>query len=372
MRRASPQLVAQRIREGRGERNESFGKARATSATDEPVAKIVQHSEPPSKILSPSSLHTGHFALSNFRMTKRIAIFLSVICFPLNAQQPAATESGSVTVDCNAGGAINRRLIKVKPGDVIRVRGTCLENVIVQPELQRITIDGQGTATVKPADARQPAIQVLGREITIRGFTTNGGFSGIAINRGGTAIVDHNTIENASEMGLEVSQNSFGRIINNTIRHSGVDGILVLGSASAHIGVLRTDDTVPSPNSILENGGDGIRVLRVSTVRLIGNTLAGNRRNGLSVQQASHADVAGNTFNGNGEHGIRVVGNSVVNLADSAMGLFTQPNKTSIPNGLFGIKCESGAYVDGPIGGLEGKAGTKDVSDTTCIDRSIR
>jgi len=168
-----------------------------------------------------------------------------------------------------------------------------------------------------------------------------------------------------------VSQNSFGRIINNTIRHSGVDGILVLGSASAHIGVLRTDDTVPSPNSILENGGDGIRVLRASTARIIGNNLAGNRRSGLSVQQASHADVAGNTFNENGEYGIRVTGNSVVNLADSAMGLFTQPNKTAVPNGRFGVRCESGAYVDGPIGSLAGKNGAKD-ADTTCIDRSIR
>ena len=247
-----------------------------------------------------------------------------------------------------------------------------MENVVIQSELQRITIDGQGTAIVKPPDARQPAIQVLGREITIRGFTTNGGFSGIAINRGGTAIIDHNTIENASEMGLEVSQNSFARIINNTIRHSGVDGILVLGSASAHIGVLRTDDTVPSPNVILENGGDGIRVLRASTARVVGNTLTGNQRSGLSVQQASHADVAANTFNGNRDYGIRATGNSVVNLADSVMGLFTQPNTTTVPNGLFGIRCESGAYVDGPIGSLAGKNGPKDVSDTTCIDRSIR
>jgi nitrous oxidase accessory protein NosD len=305
-------------------------------------------------------------------MTKWIATFLSVSSLYLNPAQPAAKESRSVNVDCNAGGAINRELNDLKPGDVVLVRGTCLENVIIQSELQRITIDGQGTATVKPPDARQPAIQILGREIIIRGFTTNGGFSGVAINRGGTAIIDHNTIENASEMGLEVSQNSFGRIINSTIRHSGVDGILVLGSASAHIGVLRTDDATPSPNSILENGGDGIRVLRASTARVIGNTLTGNRRSGLSVQQASHADVAGNTFNGNSEHGIRVAGNSAVNLADSVMGLFTQPNKTTVPNGLFGIRCESGAYVDGPIGTLAGKNGAKDVSDTTCIDRSIR
>jgi len=305
-------------------------------------------------------------------MTKWIAIFLTVSSLCLTAAQPAARESRALNVDCNGGGAINRELNDVKPGDVVLVRGTCRENVIIQSELQRITIDGQGMATVKPPDARQPAIQILGREIIIRGFTTNGGFSGIAINRGGTAIIDHNTIENALEMGLEVSQNSFGRIINNTIRRSGVDGILVLGSASAHIGVMRTDDTTPSPNSILDNGGDGIRVLRASTARVIGNILTGNRRSGLSVQQASHADVAGNTFNGNSEHGIRVAENSAVDLADSVMGLFTQPNKTTVPNGLFGIRCESGAYVDGPIGTLAGKNGAKDVSDTTCIDRSMR
>ncbi|AMY07973.1 nitrous oxide reductase family maturation protein NosD [Luteitalea pratensis] len=305
-------------------------------------------------------------------MTKWLAVLISLTSLGLTEQQRQADESRPVTVDCNAGGAINRVLKSLKPGDVVLVQGRCLENVVIQSELQRITIDGQGTATVKPPDARQPAIQVLGREIRIKGFTTDGGFSGIAINRGGTAIVDHNMIENASEMGLEVSQNSFGRIINNTIRHSGVDGILVLGSASAHIGVLRTDDTVPSPNSILENGGDGIRVLRTSTARIIGNSLTGNRRSGLSVQQASHADVAGNRFDGNAEHGIRAVGNSAVNLADSAMGLFTQPNTTTVPNGLFGIRCESGAHVDGPIGSLVGKNGAKDVSDITCIDRSTR
>jgi parallel beta-helix repeat protein len=139
-----------------------------------------------------------------------------------------------------------------------------------------------------------------------------------------------------------------------------------------HIGVLSTGDKVPNPNVIQNNGEDGIWVLRASTARVIANTLTGNRRSGLSVQQASHADVAGNTFNGNGEHAIRVTGNSVVNLADSAMGFFTQPNKTTIPNRLFGIRCESGAYLDGPIGSLAGKNAPKDVSDSTCIDRSIR
>jgi hypothetical protein len=52
--------------------------------------------------------------------------------------------------------------------------------------------------------------------------------------------------------------------------------------------------------------------------------------------------------------------------------LFKRPNTTAKPNGAFGIRCEVGAYVDGPIGGLMGKSGVKDVSDKSCIDRSAR
>jgi len=201
---------------------------------------------------------------------------------------------------------------------------------VIQPEVQRITVDGQGKAIVDAPDARQPAIQVVGREITIKGFTITGGFTGVAINRGATALVENNTIERAAEMGVEVSQNSI----------------------------------------IRDNGGDGIQVLRASTARIIGNTVTGNRLTGLSVEQTSHADVAGNEFSGNGEYAIRVAGNSGVNLADSAMGLFPKPNTTTAPNGMFGVRCELGAYLDGPLGSLGGRQGVKDVTDASCIDHS--
>ena len=54
----------------------------------------------------------------------------------------------------------------------------------------------------------------------------------------------------AAHTGLEVSQNSFARIINNTIEHNGQNGIFVLGSSSAHIGVLGTGDKAAQPNVI--------------------------------------------------------------------------------------------------------------------------
>ena len=81
-------------------------------------------------------------------------------------------------------------LDRLKPGDAVLVHGTCRENILIQPELQRITLDGQGKATIKAADARRPAIQVLGREVTIKGFTVTGGSFGIAINRGETLVID--------------------------------------------------------------------------------------------------------------------------------------------------------------------------------------
>jgi hypothetical protein len=106
-------------------------------------------------------------------------------------------------------------------------------------------------------------------------------------------------------------------------------------------------------------------------VSILGSVSA-NRGNGLAVQQTSHADVAGNVFDANGRHGIQVSGNSGINLADSAMRLFERPNTTTTPNASFGIRCELGAYLDGTIGSLRGKRGVKDVSDTSCIDRSTR
>lgn len=292
----------------------------------------------------------------------------ATLCLASASQLRATTK----TVDCAAGAGIGAVLTSLKPGDVVVVQGTCHENVVIDSDVQRITFDGRHNATIEALDPRRPSVQVLGREITIRNFTVIGGSFGIAINRGATATLDNNTVRNATNSGFEVSHNSFARMINNITEHNQQHGILVLGSASVHIGVMATDDQVPGPNIVRDNTFDGIQVLRAATARIIGNTISHNGRNGLTVQQASHADVAGNSFDANGAHGIRVIGNSGVNLADSAMLLFVHPNTTSTPNGRFGIQCEIGAYIDGALGTLRGQSGTKDVSDKSCIDRSVR
>jgi len=302
-------------------------------------------------------------------MKKHVVVVGSVLFLVFAFAGTSQAGAETIKVDCDVGNALGTALPNLKPGDVVLLRGTCKENIVIQPEVQRITIDGQRQTTIDPPDSKQPAVQILSREVTIKGLTTTGGTFGIAINRGATAVLDYNTVRNATISGMEVSQNSFGRLVNNTIEDS-QNGIFVLGSASAHIGVIGTGDKVAQPNVVRNNRNDGIVVLRGSDARIIGNVISGNRHHGLAVQQASHADVAGNTFNGNGEHGIVVVGNSGVNLADSAMRVFEKPNSTAEPNGKFGVRCAVGAYVEGPIGSLNGKSGVKDVTDKSCVDLS--
>ena len=60
-------------------------------------------------------------------------------------------------------------------------------------------------------------------------------------------------MQNAALSGLEVSQNSFARVVNNSIRQNQSHGVLVLGSASVHFGVMQTGDRVPQPNVVATN-----------------------------------------------------------------------------------------------------------------------
>ena len=77
-----------------------------------------------------------------------------VLCLAVAPQLRATT----VNVDCNAGAAIASILSTVKPGDVVLVQGTCRENVVIQSEVQRVTLDGQEKTTMR-CSMRDPATE---------------------------------------------------------------------------------------------------------------------------------------------------------------------------------------------------------------------
>jgi len=143
---------------------------------------------------------------------------------------PSGGEAATIQVDCPSA-SLQAAVDKAKPGDILLVSGTCNENVFIQAEVQRITLDGQGKAIIDGPDTTRNVIYVRGRDVTIKGFIVRGGRNGIVINVGGTAVVDGNTVENTGRHGVLVEQVSFARIINNTIRNNPRDGIIVGGSS---------------------------------------------------------------------------------------------------------------------------------------------
>ncbi|HXV80035.1 MAG TPA: right-handed parallel beta-helix repeat-containing protein [Candidatus Binatia bacterium] len=280
-------------------------------------------------------------------------------------------DAGTKRVSCSSSKTLNLAIANLKPGDTLLVSGTCNENVVIGSELSRITLDGQGTATINGPNPAANTIVVRGSNITIRGFTITGGSRGIQVSRGAEATIDENTIQFTGGQGIQVFNGSSARILNNTIQNNPEHGIFVVGTSVADIGVTSNDQTVPDTNTIQNNGGDGIQVSRGSSARIMGNVISNNASDGIFVDSNSVADTASNIINSNGDNGINVLRNSSVRLGrDGGMTLTTAPNSTTANNTGNGVRCRINGAVDGQVGTLDGNAGAVSIAGG-CTDSTI-
>jgi parallel beta-helix repeat protein len=221
------------------------------------------------------------------------------------------------------GHTIEQFLKELSPGDTLLLNGSCNENVVIPEEVHRITLDGQGTATINGPDATQNTVRVRGTGITIMGFTITGGRSGVSVQNGGTATIDGNVIQNTGQHGISVTQGSTAVIVNNTIQNNPEHGISIGQSSSANIGFRSPQDTAASPNLIQNNGSNGINVSDSGTARIDGNMIQGNT-SGINVSDNSSARIgfsgvtgsftAANTIQNNANTGVSVSGSSHAGL----------------------------------------------------------
>lgn len=289
-----------------------------------------------------------------------------VVLIPLLWFLPA-TAKAQTPVSCGSPGALQAAIDTAGPGTTLLVSGTCNENVVIREDKSEITLDGQGTATINGPDPTKATVQVRGRGITIKRFTITGGQQGIVVQRGGSALIDGNTIQGTGVRGVQVNQTSSARIVNNIIQNN-PEGISVIENSSARIGILAGTDTVASSNIIQNNVGRGITVSRYSNARIVGNTISGNTGDGIRVQQVSHAEISDNDIRSNGGAGIAVGQNSGVNLGnDTGTGIFDLPNDSTANNSGFGVRCFINSYVDGRLGTLNGNSGPTSFSGD-CIN----
>jgi parallel beta-helix repeat protein len=281
----------------------------------------------------------------------------------------ACCSSATVAVDGNAGGTIGATLGSLKAGDTIAVSRTCREHVIIPAEVSRITLDGQGKATIQGTGPAADTILVLGKNITIKGFTLTGGRDGIHLSGPAAVVIDGNIIQNNGR-GIHLDKGSIGRIINNTIQNNRGVGINVIENSYARIGFFIPPEPALRPNTIRNNQGHGIHVGRASSAWIIGNTIADNTGTGIVVNRSSQADIAGNIINGNGGDARGVSHNSGVNLQSEGTSRREGPNHTdpARKNSGVAVRCSVGGYVDGPLGALAGSQGVKEF-DNSCVDR---
>lgn len=272
-------------------------------------------------------------------------------------------DAATIRVTCSARTTLSSAIARLNPGDTLLVSGTCNENIVVGPEVSRIVLDGQGTATINGPDAGLNTIVIRGLGITIRGFTITGGSRGIQVGRGGEATINANLIESTGGQGIQVFDGAVARILNNTIQNNPEHGIFVVGTSVADIGITNADQTVPDTNTIQNNGGDGILVSRGSSARIVGNLISNNIGTGISVDSNSVADTGSNTINANGDHGIHVLRNSSVRLArDTGDTLQSTPNSTTASNTGTGVRCRINGSVDGRVGTLNGTVSAVDIA----------
>ncbi len=171
--------------------------------------------------------------------------------------------------------------------------------------------------------------------------------------------MDSNTIQEASENGINVAQHSFTGILNHMIQDKQDTGIRMLDGSSARIGFMDLAQSARG-NAIRRNGAAGVLVQGSSGASLVANDISENDGPGVSVRGASHADLAGNQINGNGSDGVAVTQNSFVQLGDLP-GLLSPPNDTTAPNMGFGLSCSLDSSVDGQLGDADRYPGSEKI-----------
>ncbi len=287
---------------------------------------------------------------------RRFTLVLAAVFLGLSSS-PGRAQSGTHTVTCGPEKTIGQAIKMLKAGDTLLVSGTCNENLTIGQEVERITVDGQGTATIN-GDSSANAVTVTGRGVTIRGFVITGGSpQAVSVADGGSAVIDGNTIQFAARNGIAVFRNSSADIINNTIQNNPLAGIAIQSNSSSRIGwVGPPNNRISAPNTIQNNGAQGVQVYRGSSAQIFSNTIQNNGSHGVFVDRNSQAEIAACTITGNLGDGIRGMRNASVDIGTDATGAtpqFDDDTNTGSNSGV-GVRCTIGGSVDGRLGTLTG------------------
>lgn len=217
----------------------------------------------------------------------------------------ALADRDSAIVDCARGSSIQDALGKKKPDRPLEVviRGACAEDVKVTRD--DVTLIGEGgtmNGTISIVGARRVLIRSL-----IVSSPTGAGISGTD---NAAFTVEDSTIERNATEGVLVRNGAHATLRRNRLADNGVSGLPDTGRGilATHGGSVDAED-----NTIVDNRSDGVGVYNDSYARLVRNTIERNGRvaaGDAGVQLGrSRARAGGNVIRNNTGAAALTVGN---------------------------------------------------------------
>ena len=200
-----------------------------------------------------------------------------------------SASNADAKTDCDKGDSIQTALDKSDDGDRVEVSGSCIENItITKDSIELIAVSG---ASITAADNANDTITVLGRNVRIQGFLPiSGGNNAVIVRRGGSAVIEDNTIQNAQNTGVRVKEAAYARIAGNTITGNGTTSAGFFGEHGIALRLSSAADILG--NFITSNARHGIIVGEGSAAEIDGNTITDNGRNGISVGSSAHVQLS--------------------------------------------------------------------------------
>ncbi len=204
---------------------------------------------------------------------------------------PAVQQVGSIfrrerprLVRCDRGRSLSRALAWARPGDTLRIYGTCKESVVIRTD--RITLVGANGAAIDGGSYASEAVVLVdgARGVRIESLNVvNGSDQGLLLRRQAQAILEALSLSRNGTVGLSVDRS-----------HIEIDDIILDGNRTGGMDAYSGSTVLARGDiSAVNNGGDGFAVNGKSFFELRGATVTAsmNGGNGVSIINDSRLQV---------------------------------------------------------------------------------
>jgi hypothetical protein len=215
-----------------------------------------------------------------------------VVGFILPGLGAAEAQARTVVVDCGRGESIGDALTRPGRPLVVRVRGICRENVIV--ERDDVVLQGADPAAdgVRARDDTRATLRVRdARDVRVERLSIGDGSPGLWLDRASEVVIeDTQFVDNVARAGIR-AEDSTAVLRRVTVSRNGFRGVDVLRSW-----VIFSDSTIT--DNVSPGAGEGIVAQLTSSASLINCTVAGSTAvavHGGSVVHAQDSTIEGGT-----------------------------------------------------------------------------